>query len=150
MLGLRVVSSDAVRKSLLAPTAEDRKYGGGIYSATASERTYAAMLERAERLLASDGGVVLDATFRRRDDRERARLLGATRTIECVLGEEEVRERLTRRSASGEGLSDATWETYARQRAEMEPIVEGEGEHLRLDTSGPIERVVATATAGLR
>ncbi|HWC77059.1 MAG TPA: AAA family ATPase, partial [Blastocatellia bacterium] len=115
-LGLRVVSSDAVRKSLFE-IRRQHEYGAGPYSADASLLTYQTLVERGRDLLARDGGVVLDATFRRGADRAYAREMalkaGARwRVLECRLDPERVRERLNRRAKLGEGLSDATLETF--------------------------------------
>lgn len=44
------------------------------------------------------------------------------RLVECRLDEESVRSRLEARAAGKEGLSDATWATYLRQRGEFEQV----------------------------
>jgi aminoglycoside phosphotransferase family enzyme/predicted kinase len=62
-LGLRVVSSDGVRKSLYE-IKDRQEYGVGPYSADANRLTYQALVEGGRDLLIKDGGVVLEATFR--------------------------------------------------------------------------------------
>src|SRR5690606_38944115 len=65
-LGAAVVRSDVVRKELagLPPgTPRPAPWGQGLYGPEATERTYAAMLERARAALAAGRPVVLDATF---------------------------------------------------------------------------------------
>jgi aminoglycoside phosphotransferase family enzyme/predicted kinase len=153
-LGLRLVSSDTVRKTLFE-IREPHEYGAGPYSADANRLTYQTVVERARYLLAQDGGVVLDATFRREADRAVARKMalkdGAQwRVIECRLTPEQVRERLERRAALKEGRSDAIWETYLRQRSEFEPFDDRDGPRLELDTSADLAVVAHWATDWLR
>src|SRR5262249_61328600 len=69
-LGLRVVSTDAVRQELFGGEKGAAAYGEGAYSAEATRTTYETQRLQGGALLASDGGVVLDGTFLREDDRE--------------------------------------------------------------------------------
>jgi aminoglycoside phosphotransferase family enzyme/predicted kinase len=153
-LGLRVVSSDAIRKELFNHAAQREGYGEGIYGPEANRLTYQTLLERGSNLFGRDRGVILDATFQRADDRRRARELAATlgaewRLIECQLAPDLLRSRLANRNANG--LSDATWETYLRQREGFEPVIESAGvTHLPLDNSGSLPSVSQTATDWLR
>jgi predicted kinase len=154
-LGLRVVSADAVRKSIFGTGEKPYAYGEGPYSAEANRLTYEKLVETGRTLLAEDRGVVLDATFRRNDDRAKARDMatdiGANwKIIECRLSPDLIRLRLERRAARREGLSDARWDTYLRQREEFEPIDDPSGKHLELDTSGSLSLAGHTATDWLR
>ena len=124
-LGLRVVSTDVVRQQLLAGEKGAAAYGEGAYRAEATRKTYEEQRRQGEALHASDGGVVLDGTFLREDDREpvciMAREAGAAlRWVECDLPPELVRERIEGRRKRGDGLSDATWEIHFRQREERD------------------------------
>ncbi|MFY9608838.1 MAG: AAA family ATPase [Blastocatellia bacterium] len=153
-LGLRVVSSDSVRKTLF-DIRERHHYGVGPYSADANRLTYQTVSERGQDLLAQDGGVVLDATFRRDAERAVAREMalrtGAQwRVIECRLTPELVQRRLERRATLKDGLSDATWETYLRQRSEFEPFDDRDSPRLELDTSADLAVVAHKATDWLR
>ena len=153
-LGLRVVSSDAVRKSLFN-ISEKYEYGVGPYSAEASLLTYRAVIDQARNLLQRDGGVVLDATFSRRAERAMARQIVAEagaqwRLIECNLAPEIVRERLERREALKEGLSDATWEIYTRQRLAFEPFEDCDDPRFELETSRDLAVAAHMATDWLR
>jgi aminoglycoside phosphotransferase family enzyme/predicted kinase len=155
-LGLRVVSSDAVRKDLFNHAAHQEGYGEGIYGPEANRLTYQALLDRASNLLKEDGGVVIDATFQRADDRRRARELASTlgaewRLIECQLTPDLLKARLANRDIRGNGLSDAIWETYLRQRERFEPATEStDVTHLLIDNSGSLPSVSQTATDWLR
>lgn len=154
-LGLRVVSADAVRRSLFGEL-EGAAYGAGPYTAEANRRTYRELIERGRRAASGTGGVVLDATFRREADRAEARAMAAAvgaewALVECRLPAGAVRERLSRRSALGDGQSAATWETYLRQRGEYEPAgPAAEGRHLLLDTDRDVRNCGAAATDWLR
>jgi predicted kinase len=106
-------------------------------------------------VVGSGRGVVLDATFRARDLRRRARDLARQHGrqflfVETVCDEATLRERLRRRAA-GPSVSDAGEPLLERIRAEFEPVTElGADEHLRVDTSGPSEAAVRVALTVLR
>jgi uncharacterized protein len=153
-LGLRVISSDAVRKDIFNHAVQREGYSEGIYSPEANRLTYQALLDRGRYLFEEDRGVILDATFQRADDWRRARELALTlgaewRLIECQLAPDLLKSRLANRNA--DGLSDATWETYLRQREQFEPVTESTGvTHLLLDNSGSLSSVSQTAADWLR
>ncbi len=73
--GAVVVRSDVERKRLAGISLEERMPAGS-YTPEASAEVYAAMLERAERLLRAGQSVVLDAVFARREERDAAESLG--------------------------------------------------------------------------
>jgi uncharacterized protein len=153
-LCLRVVSSDAVRKSLFE-FGEKYGYGQGPYSSAANLLTYRTMIDRARELLETDRGVVLDATFKRSADRALARRMASEagaewRVIECRLATEIAKERLERRRRLNEGLSDATWETYSRQLNEFDPFDDDYHQRLEVDTSRDLAVNAYTATDWLR
>lgn len=146
-LRLPVVASDPTRKHLagIAPT---ERGGEAIYGTDFSERTFDELFRRAGSVLQSGRGVLLDATFARRDLRERARRLAAEHGrrflfVEVVCDEQVVRERLRERSR-GPSVSDAGEDLYDRLRAGWEAVTELPGaEHLVHDTGG-VPRDVAT------
>jgi predicted kinase len=143
-MGLRVISADAVRKSIFEMGSTQYQYGEGPYSSEANRLTYEKMIEMGKSSLDRYGGVVLDATFRRASDcvmaRDMASKVGANlRFIECKLSPESIRVRLEKRTLLKEGLSDATWTTYSHQRNEFEPLVDlPSGWHLAVDTAGTL------------
>ncbi|MDZ4828226.1 MAG: AAA family ATPase [Actinomycetota bacterium] len=81
-LGWLVLRSDAVRKELAGITSETpaaADYRGGIYSADATERTYAELLRRARRALELGESVVIDASWTSAHQRaEAAQIASAT------------------------------------------------------------------------
>ena len=153
--GLRVVSADAVRKTIFGDT-QNFGYGEGAYSAENNQLTYQKMIEQGRALFLEDGGVVLDATFRRVKDREQAHSLAESvgarwRIIECRLAPDLIRQRLEQRGTRKEGFSDATWETYLEQLGEFEMIESALGEsHLVLDTGNCLRDVNRNAEHWLR
>lgn len=172
-LGLRVVSSDIVRREIFgdsdsgsggrdAPAAA-APYGTGRYSPEAKRQTYDVMLERGRELLCRDGGVLLDATFQRKEDRDRAQATAEAsgaqfRLIECRSSPERVRERLEQRAAAaatagaagGYGHSEADWETYLRQREAFDPVREAHCACLRLDNDTGLSATAQAAADWLR
>ncbi|MBS1791758.1 MAG: AAA family ATPase [Acidobacteria bacterium] len=155
-LGLRVISADAVRQSLFGAAKQRAAYGQGAYTPEANRQTYLKMFEEAQTRLNSEGSVILDATFRRAEDRAAAQAIAQAagaqwRLIECTLPSELVQVRLAERAARGDGCSDATWETYLRQREEGAPFCNPtESTCLTLDTSVSIINSSRTATDWLR
>jgi aminoglycoside phosphotransferase family enzyme/predicted kinase len=141
-----VISSDRVRKSLAGISAIERA-PEGAYSPAFSARTFDELFRRAGVVLDSGRGVVLDATFRERALRLRARDLARRHGrrflfVETVCAESTLRERLRRRAA-GPSISDAGEALLERVRAEFEPVTElGASEHVRVDTTGSPEAAV--------
>jgi len=141
-LGLRVISSDAVRKSLFESGKQLSRYGEGIYTAEASRLTYQKLIELGRALFNKDNGVIFDATFQRAKDRSLVREMAVAsgarwRLIECQTPSDVIHQRLDWRDTLKDGLSDATWETYLRQRDEFKPVTgSSETTHLTLDTRG--------------
>ncbi len=147
-----VVRSDVVRKELLGIDPYERKwddFGAGAYAADITERTYAAMVERADALLAAGSSVVLDGCFTKRSQRAAALALARRRgvpllVLECQAPESVVRERLEGRASKARAVSDGRWEIYHRQAAGFEPPTEvPEGCHVVLDRGRPVEENMA-------
>jgi hypothetical protein len=155
-LGLRVISADAIRQSLFGEAKRPAPYGEGAYTAEASRLTYRTMVERGRETLGADRGVIFDATFLRDDDRSMAERMaigaGAEwRLIECRLAPELVHKRIEERAARKEGLSDATWEIYTRQRKESEVLCgESDNRCLTLDTGDDLAAAARSASDWLR
>ncbi len=127
--GARVISSDVVRKELAGiPVTEHRfdDYGTGLYSKTASTKTYDTMLGLAERFLASGESVILDASFVRRADRAKVQQLATTAgadllAVVCRADETLLRERLRARANS---VSDGREDILGPQLKDFEPPTE--------------------------
>jgi hypothetical protein len=147
--GFEVLSSDVMRKTMAGVSlSEHRLVGQGedIYSPDFTRRTYDALYEKADLMLKRGQDVILDASFKQRADRMRARDLAANLgadylIIECVLDEAQTKTRLERRMAEGRSPSDGRWELYASQKGEFDIITtDTEGRCLVVDTaSSPAE-----------
>jgi hypothetical protein len=127
-LGAAVVSSDRVRKQRLGLPAAARA-DLSAYTPEARAGVYAALLERAEAVVASGRVAILDATFGSRIEREVVRKRASVWRIpvwfvEARCAPEVARERLVRRRQAGGDPSDAGPELEAASRAGFEPLDE--------------------------
>jgi len=157
-LGMAVVSSDEVRKRLQGLAPSERRLEGfrqGIYGAEASRLTYQEMFRQARELLAAGRSLVLDASFRKAEERagalELARTVGADFwAVECMAPEDVVRERLERRAREWPDASDARWELFPQIRDDFEPAHDIPPEsHLVVDCSGLVGEALDTAVSAI-
>ncbi len=132
--GFPVVRSDVLRKRLagLAPLARPGTADAmaRLYSPAHSAAVYAALGNDAELVLARAHGVIVDATFQRRGDRDRLRDLAARAGaplfwIECHAPADTIHARLQARAARNDDPSDATIAIADEQARHFEPLVEG-------------------------
>lgn len=124
-LGMVVLRSDAIRHELAGTRQPGAAYASGIYSEDMTERTYEAMFERARKLLGDAVSVVLDATFRDERHRQRAADLahqyGAdVQFVRCACPTDVARDRIAKRIARRQGISDARPELVATQDQEIQ------------------------------
>jgi uncharacterized protein len=127
--GLAHLSSDVVRKEL-AGLAPEQRAPLTEYTEEASLRTYAELGARAAAAV-ENGGAIVDATFRRRSDREAFRdayppAIPAPVFVECRAPAAVVAGRARTRELDPQHTSDATAEIAARQLAEFETLDEVE------------------------
>jgi aminoglycoside phosphotransferase family enzyme/predicted kinase len=150
-LGVTLLSSDRVRKELAGMPAEQSAaagYGEGLYTPEWTARTYATLLDRAAALLSAGESVVLDATWSDAAQREAARSV-AERTcadlvaLHCRVPDDVTATRLKER-ASGPSDADLGIATVMAAREAAWP------EAVALDTTGPLESVIARAVAAVR
>lgn len=144
-LGLRYLSSDLERKRLagVAPTVR----GADIYSADWNRATYDRLFEAAREQLLSGAGVIVDATFRVRVDRQRFVCLAAEAgAVPIILqpqcSEAVVRQRLEQRQARGDAVSDGTWQVYQQQMERFELPDRDEALLVPLDATRQPEEMV--------
>ncbi len=122
--------SDVERKRLhsLAPLqASAPEERDTFYGPQASDRTYAALRERAGQLLQAGWTVVVDAAFLRRQERQAFAELARTRGCPFhILAPqaplEVLRERIAQRQSAGHDPSEATLEVLERQLQWIEPL----------------------------
>jgi uncharacterized protein len=125
-------SSDVVRKQLAGiepSTPAAALYNEGIYTPEFTSRVYASLLAEAKRVLNMGKGVILDATFGKRSQRqlaiEMAKDVGVEPLfIECRADNDVIIRRLLKRSQDSRRVSDATVEIYLTQTKEFEPLDE--------------------------
>jgi len=157
--GFMHISSDATRKRLpdiRQQAGTEGEYEAGLYAADVSARTYAAMLDEAGERIAAGGGVIVDATYQRRADRDALRALAKrfdvpVLFVECRCSDETVRARLAQRQRAGDQLSDADWNIYREQQRRYEPFLDQEErDHFVVSTEAPVADVVQQIERRLR
>lgn len=127
-LGAIRLRSDVERKRLFdASTSKQSNLNDGIYSHSASEKTFDHLVKVAEQVLASGNAVILDATFLQQSYRDLfhqlAENLGVPlRIVSCELDDAELRARIQQRQATGTDPSDATIEVYKAQLNSADPL----------------------------
>jgi uncharacterized protein len=157
-LGFDLISSDVIRKQLagIPPTSRaGAEYGGGIYGEGFTRRTYLTMLAEAEERLHKRRGVILDATFRHRDERRLA-VEAAARTgiralfVECRVPAEVALARIAQRERRPDEVSDASAATYARQLQDFErPDEIPQESRVGVDTAADADAAIATVMRAL-
>ncbi|UCE97328.1 MAG: AAA family ATPase [Dehalococcoidia bacterium] len=149
-MGLVVLSSDVIRKRLAhIPQIERRfeEYDNGIYSPEFSRKTYDTMLDEAKNILAEGGSVIMDASFIKAGERQRAKALAEEMgagfyILECRSDEETIRRRLSQRLEKG-SVSDGRWEIYLVQKERFEPVLEvSPQKRVIIDTAKPIDNIM--------
>jgi aminoglycoside phosphotransferase family enzyme/predicted kinase len=151
-LAVPVISSDRVRKQL-SNVPPEQSLGSlpfaGAYSAEHSDEVYGELFRRASVVLASGRSVILDASFRSQHERQRARKLARAHGVpflfaECRCSPLMARARLAVRT-SRRSISDARaelFDAFARNFAAVDELPRGE--HVVIDTEGPLEPCVHT------
>jgi predicted kinase len=153
-LELPVIDSDRTRKTLAGVQATTPA-PPEAYSDAFTSRTFDEMFRRAEVVVRSGRGVILDATFRARALRLRARELASRhgrpfRLVEAVCDDATLRARLRARAAAGGSVSDATEDLLDRFRRDFEAITElGPDEHVPVSTALPVPAQVDAVRATL-
>lgn len=157
-LGAPVVDADRTRKSMLGVAHRAQVHVGafeGPYDPRFTDEVYEEVIRRGDVVVASGRPVVLDASFRTRALRSRARDLAAKHGVpflfvECRVPEDVCLARLAKREAEG-GVSDgrrAIFQDFVRR---VEPVDELLAqEHLVLDTAAPLPRSLELLQAHLR
>jgi len=141
-----IVDADRTRKQLLGVRATAPVHDGawqGAYDPAFTEEVYAEVFRRAAVVLRSGRSVIVEASFRDRALRARARELAAQhgvpfRLVECRASPEICRDRLRQRARAA-SVSDGRLEIFDDFVARWQPIDELPArEHLVIDTAGPL------------
>jgi aminoglycoside phosphotransferase family enzyme/predicted kinase len=128
------IRSDIERKRLfgLSPLDDSRSQpGGGIYDKDATIRTYARLLELAQRILSAGFTVIVDAAFLRHNERAQFRDLAQDMGIPFAIAsirvdEPVLRTRLAARQASARDASEADANVLQLLQTAQEPLTDGE------------------------
>ncbi len=146
-----VVDADRTRKSMLAVEATTPVHHaawGGAYALEFTEHVYAEMLRRAGVVLASGRPVVVEASFRSREMRERVRALARSHGVpfhfvECDTPPDVCRARLDERARSA-SVSDGRAAIFDDFVKKWEPITElSPNQHVRVDGTAPLPVTLA-------
>lgn len=149
-LGLEIISSDSIRKILAGippPSHAYDDFNQGIYDRESTKATYRDMLIRAEKYLGAGRSVIVDATFKRKDDRNEFQKLAKRYNvpmyvIQTFCPENIIKLRLDMRLQKPGETSDGRWELFYRQKEEFEPLESDEGRFIFVDTSNPVSYTV--------
>lgn len=142
--GAQIIRTDVLRKELLNINPTDQhhaEFGHGIYSDDVSRHTYGRAYELAVSLINTGKSVIIDASFKRRTERQEARQLAQKLDvpfyiIECTCRDEIVKMRLDKRAREKDNASDGRWEIYAAQKDDFDEINEiPAGQYFKIDTS---------------
>ena len=149
--GLRHLSSDVVRKRA-AGLAPNERAPAAVYDASWNARTYLELGRRAALETSARGGALVDATFRRRADREAfARGFAGSAPVlfvECHAPARVLAERAARRERETDRISDATLPVVVRESARWEPLEEVMPQaHVTLRSDRPVEAMLADLIA---
>ncbi len=121
---VRYYNSDVIRKELAGELSRNGRQSGfdqGIYSRAFTEKTYTALLARAEADLAAGVSVALDASYQDRAERLRVRALAEQFAVPlyfvlCLCPEAEMKRRMEVRALDPTAVSDGRWEIYLKQK----------------------------------
>lgn len=152
--GLAVISSDLVRKELARIKPSDRA-PAAHYSDPWNQRIYAELGRRAAASVRRGGGVIVDATFRSRQNREAfAGTFGGAAPVlfvECHAPLQVLLARAKAREKDPASVSDASPEVVARQYDQWEPLDEvPAGDRTAIDAVGTTTQVTAELAAAIQ
>jgi uncharacterized protein len=140
--GAVVVRSDVERKAL-AGRREDERLPAEAYALENSARVYAALIERAERIIAAGHAAIVDAVYARPEERDALRRAAETRGVRFE-GLFLTADLATRAARVGARRGDASDATEAVVRAQQGYAL-GTNDWTLIDASGAPEHTLAQA-----
>jgi uncharacterized protein len=149
-LGAEVIRTDLVRKEMLNINPKESHYedfGQGIYSDDLSRLTYEKAYELTAQKIKQGKPVIIDASFKKRHERQRAAQLAHKLSIpfyviECTCSDEVTRKRLEKRVRQRDNASDGRWDIFHKQKSDFDTVNEVTAKQLfRIDTSANPEKI---------
>jgi hypothetical protein len=136
-LQLPVLSSDILRK-------ENLEKNENLYEPEKKEKVYQILLERTQKHILKNGGVILDATFSKRKYRKKVQEIANqlnTRLlfIECSLPKSIAKKRLLNREQMGKSSSDGRWAIYEELDRAYQEFQPDETPKIKIDCEKPKE-----------
>jgi len=130
--GAEIIRTDLLRKEIfnIKPTSRRHEdFGQGIYSDDTSRLVYDKAYDLAAQKILQGKAVIIDASFKRRVERQKAvqlaQKLGVRFYIlECTCSDEIVRKRLEKRILENDNVSDGRWELLQEQKNDFDAINE--------------------------
>ncbi|MGP8152868.1 MAG: AAA family ATPase [Smithella sp.] len=142
--GAKIIRTDTLRKELfhIHPTSRHYEdFGQGIYSDDISRLTYDKAYDLATQKIKQGKSVIIDASFKRRTERQKALDLARNfgvrfYILECVCPDEITKKRLEKRILENNNTSDGRWELFQKQKDDFDAIDEVPADrHFKIDTS---------------
>ena len=151
LAGCTVITSDIVRKELAGMPLVGRG-PDALYAPEVSRDVYRELGCRAAAAMASGTGVIVDATFRRRADRDAFTAgwddAAPFTFVQCVAPADVVHRRALAREADPDRISDADAEVVDRERDRFEPLDEAPAAaHFVLRTDRSVDAILADTVA---
>ncbi|MDP2901239.1 MAG: AAA family ATPase, partial [Candidatus Bathyarchaeota archaeon] len=158
-LGAEVIRMDVLRKALLEIDPTEHRpeaFGQGIYSDETSRRTYERALQLAAEILKQGRSVIVDASYKRREERLRAFAAAQEWNadfflLECACPEGTVKARLNSRQREEVDSSDGRWEIFLAQKGDFDPVTElPERFHIVIDTASDPDACLTEALGRIK
>ena len=149
-----VISTDAIRRSILGTSTSPASYGEGQYRPEMRRQVYDELLKRASEILDKGQSVIVDGTFLTQQLRDRVNRLAGRHGAEavdilCECPQRTVLARIKKRAASEDAESEARADLYEAQLREFQPPRAGEP-IVRVDSTVDLSRQSEIVCDGLR
>lgn len=123
-LGADIISTDMLRKEIFNIKKTERRYedfGSGVYSEKNSIIVYEKVFEQTEQKIKQGKAVIIDASFRKRSERQKAMNIAKNLHVpfyilECICPDKMIKERLEKRASDHDNISDGRWELFQKQK----------------------------------
>lgn len=157
-LGAAVYSSDRTRKEITGKEPTERVkegVGKGIYSPEITEKTYREIINRGFDNLGFRGVSVIDATFSKKEWRDKVREEAEETDTPCyfvetTIPENVIRERLTKREKKGDSVSDAGVDLLDKfLKGYEDPSELADDNYIRVDTRGSTDEILSKVFKGI-